>query len=102
MSGNVPERDIVDRRITGARQRVTELPAPETNAQIYACTLAEVLIDCAEALVRQIRDADDTVATLLAPKIADGLSDLTVVVGENLSAIAAQRPPEKKGGLFGS
>jgi hypothetical protein len=96
----VPERQMVDDALAHARKTLEQLPASSAFR-----ALAGVGVDLTEALVRQIRDADDTQATVIAPAITEQLTDLTTVVGENLSKMndTLERAAEKhgKGGLFG-
>lgn len=73
---SVPERDTVDRALASARSAVEKMSSGDVNA-----TLADVIVCCTTALVHQIRDADDTQATVIAPAIRDGITDLTIVMG---------------------
>ncbi len=84
----VPERDTVDRALAQAREEANLLPK-EYRAS------AMVLIHCTTAIVHQIRDADDTIATVLTPAINENLADLATQVG------ALQiNPPENKRSIF--
>jgi hypothetical protein len=98
---SVPERDIVDRRIEGARARVTDetLPlSPDLR------NLAHIACDLAEAICRSIRDHDDTQATVVAPAIREGFNDLATIVGDELGPIThalTNKGTGKRNGLFG-
>ena len=84
----VPERDAVDRCIKSARDGVSGLPAPQNEVDYLITGLAAILVDCTEAIVRQIRDADDTTATVMVPAIEGGFNDLVLAlptVGEGIA-----------------
>lgn len=93
----VPERDAVDRCLKSARDALPGLTGSANTAAQIAC-------DLTEALVRQIRDADDTQANSVAHEIATGLSDLNIVVSQFPSSMAKELADrldlKKRGGLF--
>lgn len=99
----VPERELVDNALARAKTLIDELPSARDKA------VGRLAYSLTEALVRQIRDADDTVATTLSPMLNENLVDLTQVIGENLSSLTtdvkriAERVEQHngKGGLFG-
>jgi hypothetical protein len=94
---SVPERDIVDRRIDGARARANE----EFEDNPRTKTLALIAVDLAEAICRSIRDHDDTQATVVAPAIREGFNDLSTIVGEELGPIAHALTNHKDNGKRG-
>jgi hypothetical protein len=71
----VPERDVVDQCFESAKKRIFEI----TDFDLKAATGA--IVAALEGLTHQIRDADDTVATVLASKIEQGFTDLTIARG---------------------
>lgn len=82
----VPQRKQVDDAIQAAKQEADDIHQPEDRR------MANVIIYCTEALVGQIRDADDTVATVLTPAITEQLTDLTTVIGsKELQVIQNER-----------
>jgi hypothetical protein len=87
----VVERELADAQIKAAAAVAATIIEPDERA------LAQVLVHCTEALVRQIRDHDDTQATVLAPALREGFADLTVVANEIGNRPV---PTEHKRGLF--
>lgn len=95
----VPERITVDNALREAKKWANEIPGDSPFA-----SLALVAYYCTEALVHQIRDADDTQATYLGDEILKPrLDDLTRVLGDTLGPIAhaLSSAGEKKRGLLG-
>lgn len=78
---------MVDRALASARAR-TESP------DFVLRDMAMVVVSCTEALVRQIRDADDTQFTA-ASEMREVLNDSTVVVAERIAEAVAARPEGK-------
>lgn len=72
----LPERDLVDSALDRAKKRLDGTSFDNWNAK----ETARLLVDCTEAIVRQIRDADDTIATVLTPAIESQLTDLTIAI----------------------
>jgi hypothetical protein len=90
----VPERDAVDRCLKSARDLTVENNPHNLHGWGNPDNrlLAQIIVDCTEAIVRQIRDADDTIATVLTPALENNLADLVVATnGIQLTL------PEKKG-----
>jgi hypothetical protein len=81
---NVPERDIVDRALTSARSVLNGVQVDDPFG-LYVRQFCDVVICCTEALVHQIRDADDTQATVLMPELKDAINDFALVVSGKLS-----------------
>lgn len=102
---SVPERDIVDSKLAAARAKIVDIPDTEMLTPGTLKAFAAVLVDCTEAVVRSIRDHDDTQATVIDPALREGFTDLTTVVGQNLSklndSLDRARANGGKGGLFG-
>jgi predicted nucleic acid-binding protein len=103
--GQIPERELVDNALRRARD-IADANNPAGTQNEVLVELGRTLVSCTEAVVRQIRDADDTVASVLAQNLHSDLVDLTTVVGENLGPLTAAikqvaDKAEKKGGLFG-
>jgi hypothetical protein len=91
----VIERNLADEQI----QRAAKVAQEITDHNL--ANIAQVVVHCTEALVRQIRDADDTIATQLIPALSDGMGDLTINVTGAADAITnaiANASPKK--GLF--
>lgn len=85
----MPERDLVDESIRAAKEAL--------NAQVLTgrdAAMGAIFVHCTEAIVRQIRDADDTIATVLTPQIEAAIEDLTVVIG------AIEIPEPQRKGIF--
>lgn len=99
----IPERELVDNALRRANDEAAQMVAhASANAP-----LAGVIVACTEALVRQIRDHDDTQATVIAAEAREDRHDLATIVGENLSPIVnslqtiAGESRGKKGGFLG-
>lgn len=90
----IEERDIVDRAFASAHATLNELVvATDTERVLAGC--AGAIVDALEGLAHQVRDADDTVATLLVPKLVESLDDLgpqlTGTIGEVAQAIRERK-----------
>lgn len=87
MSG-VPERDLVNNCLAAAREKIMSLTMGQGRLQ------NEINLYLVEALVRQIRDADDTQFEI-AQRIEAGFADLGVILGS--IEIPRSHEPTKRG-----
>jgi hypothetical protein len=84
----VPERDLVNNCLAAARDRINALPLGDNRTQ------NEIHLYLVEALVRQIRDADDTQFEI-AQRVEAGFADLGVILGS--IEIPRSHEPTKRG-----
>jgi hypothetical protein len=89
----VVERELVDGQIKAATSACDKIADPSL------AHFAKVLVHCTEAVVRQLRDQDDTVAVQLIPAVEQGFGDLGLQI-DGLSTTVHQSAPQKKAGLF--
>lgn len=96
----IVERTLVDNHLATARRAIGQAPSDVDPA---ADMLANVIVECAAAIVHQIRDADDTIATVQVPAFEREMNDLTTTLralpsGEEITN--AIRAASGKRGLF--
>lgn len=74
----VPERDAVDRCFASAEAKLRDAHDQAAGgAQALAVVMVgEAIVKAIEGLARQVRDADDTIATVLVPAFREELNDL--------------------------
>ena len=94
----IVERTLVDNHLATARRF-----ANDENLSPSDGVLATVIVECVSALVHQIRDADDTIATVQVPAFKERMDDITTTLnalpsGEDL--INAVKAASGKRGLF--